>query len=165
MKEDRSSVSLPFKATILIWLLLGFSKPGLALRGVQVDEVNVANSFATLLYKVTDLSLQVWRVHRRLAVWCLNLLPSLYSRIPADRLGDCMDCVSGFLPPNETGPVSVRQTIVADYSSEQAPTEMIDVDRHRRTDEDRNSYFLSSRDRLHHRRIMLLLKARNCTAL
>ena len=45
-----------FKATQLIWLLLGLLEAGIGLRIIfKLIAVNPANPFATLLYKVTDL--------------------------------------------------------------------------------------------------------------
>ena len=54
-EEGREQRVATFKATQLIWLLLGFLEAVIALRVVfKLIGVNAANSFAKLLYGVTD---------------------------------------------------------------------------------------------------------------
>jgi len=55
-EQGREQRVATFKATQLIWLLLGFLVAAIALRVVfKLIDVNAANPFAGLLYAVTDL--------------------------------------------------------------------------------------------------------------
>ena len=70
-----------FKATQIIWLLLGLLEASIALRVVfKLIAVNAANPFAKLLYSVTNLFVAPFASlakPRHLAAWCWKFLPSL----------------------------------------------------------------------------------------
>jgi hypothetical protein len=113
-----------FKATQMIWLLLGLLEAMIALRFVfKLIGVNVANSFATLLYNVTDLfvapfaSLTGAPSAGSMVLEISSILAMIVYLLIAWGLERIVYVV--FYRPR--GPVSVRQTTVADHTPQQAP--------------------------------------------
>jgi YggT family protein len=126
-EEGQEQRFASFKATQLIWLLLGLLEAGLALRVVfKLIGVNAANSFATLLYNVTDLfvapfaSLAGAPAAGGMVLEISSILAMIVYLLIAWGIVWIVKVV--FYRPR--GPVSVRQTIVADHTPEQAPTEI-----------------------------------------
>ena len=81
-----------FKATQLIWLLLGILEAAIALRVVfKLIAVNAANPFAALLYSVTDLFVAPFAsLIGAPAVWrhgVGNFFHHCHDRVLSDRLG------------------------------------------------------------------------------
>lgn len=108
-----------FKATQMIWLLLGLLEAGIALRVLfKLIGVNAANSFATLLYNVTDLfvapfaSLTGAPAAGRMVLEISSVLAMIVYLLIAWALERIVYVL--FYRPR--GPVSVRQTIVTDHT-------------------------------------------------
>lgn len=108
-----------FKATQIIWLLLGLLEAGIALRVMfKLIGVNAANSFASLLYNVTDLfvapfaSLMGAPAAGRMVLEISSVLAMIVYLLIAWVLERIVYVL--FYRPR--GPVSVRQTIVTDHT-------------------------------------------------
>jgi YggT family protein len=115
-----------FKATQMIWLLLGLLEAGIALRVVfKLIGVNAANSFATLLYSVTDLFVAPFAslTGAPAAGGMVLEISSIIAMIVYLLIGWAMERIVYvlFYRPRG-GPVSVRQTIVADRTPQQGQT-------------------------------------------
>jgi YggT family protein len=117
-----------FRATQLIWLLLGLLEGAIALRVVfKLIAVNAANPFAALLYKVTDFFVapfanltgapavggMVLEISSIIAMIVYLLIAWAFERIVY---------VLFYRPRG--GPLNVRQTIVADHTPQQAPVDV-----------------------------------------
>lgn len=111
-----------FKATQLIWLLLGILEAVLALRVVfKLIGVNAANSFATFLYNVTGVFVAPFA--------SLTGAPSAggmvfeFSTIIAMAvyllIGWALERIVYLLFYRPSGPVSTRQTVVAEHTPQQ----------------------------------------------
>jgi hypothetical protein len=112
-----------FKATQVIWLLLGILQAVLALRFVfKLLGVNAANAFATLLYNMTNLfvapfaSLVGAPALGGMVLEVSTIIAMLVYLLIGWGLERIVDVA--FYRPR--GPVSVRQTIVAEHTP--APT-------------------------------------------
>jgi uncharacterized protein YggT (Ycf19 family) len=114
-----------FKATQLIWLLLGLLEAMIALRVVfKLIAVNAANPFAALLYSVTDLFVapfasligapaaggMVLEISSIIAMFVYFLIAWAFERIVY---------VLFYRPRG--GPVSVTQTSVSDHTPPRTP--------------------------------------------
>jgi YggT family protein len=115
-----------FKATQMIWLLLGLLEAGIALRVVfKLIGVNAANSFASLLYSVTDLFVAPFAslTGAPAAGGMVLEISSIIAMIVYLLIGWAMERIVYvlFYRPRG-GPVSVRQTIVADRTPQQGQT-------------------------------------------
>ncbi len=115
-----------FKATQMIWLLVGLLEAGIALRVVfKLIGVNAANSFATLLYSVTDLFVAPFAslTGAPAAGGMVLEISSIIAMIVYLLIGWAMERIVYvlFYRPRG-GPVSVRQTVVADRTSQQGQT-------------------------------------------
>jgi uncharacterized protein YggT (Ycf19 family) len=114
-----------FKATQIIWLLLGILEALIALRVVfKLIGVNAANPFATLLYNVTNIfvapfaSLTGAPAAGGMVLEISSIIAMIVYLLIAWGLARILYVL--FYRPR--GPVSVRQTTVADHSPQQAPT-------------------------------------------
>ena len=115
-----------FRATQLIWLLVGLLEAGIALRVVfKLIGVNAANSFASLLYSVTDLFVAPFAsLTGAPAAGGMGLeISSIIAMIVYLLIGWAMERIVYvlFYRPRG-GPVSVRQTVVADRTPQQVQT-------------------------------------------
>lgn len=115
-----------FKATQMIWLLVGLLEAGIALRFVfKLIGVNAANSFATLLYSVTDLFVAPFAslTGAPAAGGMVLEISSIIAMIVYLLIGWALERIVYvlFYRPRG-GPVSVRQTIVADRTPLQGQT-------------------------------------------
>jgi hypothetical protein len=113
-----------FKATQVIWLLLGILEAVLALRFVfKLIAVNAANPFAAFLYNMTNLfvapfaSLVGAPAAYGMVLEISTLIAMAVYLLIAWGLERIVDVA--FYRPR--GPVSVRQTIVAEHTPAQAP--------------------------------------------
>lgn len=117
-----------FKATQLIWLLFGILEGVLALRFVfKLIGVNAANAFASLLYKVTDFFVapfasltgapaagdMVFEFSTLLAMLVYGLVCWVLVRL----------VLVLFYRPR--GPVSTRQTVVAEHTPQQGVSQTL----------------------------------------
>ncbi len=113
-----------FKATQLIWLLLGILEAGIALRVVfKLIAVNAANPFAALLYNVTDLFVAPFAsLTRAPAAGGMVLeISSVIAMIVYFLIAWAFERIVYVLFYRPRGPVSVRQTVVAEHTPQQAP--------------------------------------------
>jgi YggT family protein len=124
-----------FKATQIIWLLFGLILGLIGLRVVfKLIAVNPDNPFAALLYKVSDFfvapfaSLTGAPTAGGMVLEISSIIAMIVYLLIAWALVRVVDVL--FYRPRG-GPVSVKQTIVADQPSQQAPL----VDRQTNDDE------------------------------
>ena len=113
-----------FKATQLIWLLLGILEAMIALRVVfKLVAVNAANPFASLLYKVTDFFVAPFASLTGATTFGDMVLEisSIIAMILYLLVAWAFERIVYVLFYRPRGPVSVRQTIVADHIPQQAP--------------------------------------------
>src|SRR4030066_2114118 len=113
-----------FKATQLIWLLLGLREAALALRVIfKLVGVNEANSFATLLYKVTDFflaplaSLAGSPAAGRMVLEVSTIIAMIVYLL----VGWAVERIVYVFFYRPRGPVSVKQTTVAEHTPLPAP--------------------------------------------
>lgn len=111
-----------FKVTQLIWLLLGLLEGVLALRFIfKLIGVNAANSFASLLYKVTDFfvapfaSLTGAPEAGRMVLEISTLIAMIIYAL----IGWVLIRIVYVLFYRPRGPVSTRQTVVAEHTPPQ----------------------------------------------
>jgi YggT family protein len=120
-----------FKATQLIWLLLGLLEAAIALRIVfKLIAVNAANPFATVLYKLTDFFVAPFAslVGAPAAGGMVLEISSIIAMIVYLLIGWALERIVYVLFYRPSGPVSVRQTIVADHTPQQASGERNEPD-------------------------------------
>ena len=114
-----------FKATQLIWLLIGLLEGLLALRFVfKLIGVNAANAFASLLYNITDLFVAPFAslTGAPAAGGMVLEVSTLIAMIVYALIGWVLARIVYVLFYRPRGPVSVRQTVVADHTPhQQAP--------------------------------------------
>lgn len=114
-----------FKATQMIWLLLGLLEAAIALRVMfKLIGVNAANPFAALLYNVTDLFVAPFEslTGAPAAGGMVLEISSIIAMIIYLLIGWAMERIVYVLFYRPRGPVSVRQTIVADHTPQQVQT-------------------------------------------
>jgi hypothetical protein len=115
-----------FRATQLIWLLLGILEAALALRFVfKLIGVNPANTFATLLYNVTDLFVTPFAslTGAPAAGGMVLEISTFLAMIVYLLIGWALERIVYVLFYRPRGAVSVRQTIVAEHTPETSVTE------------------------------------------
>ncbi len=123
-EQGREQRFAAFKATQIIWLLLGLLEAVIALRVVfKLIAVNAANPFATLLYNVTNLFVAPFAsLTGSLAVGGMVLeISSIIAMIVYLLIAWALERIVYVLFYRPRGPVSVRQTIVSDHTPLQAP--------------------------------------------
>jgi YggT family protein len=116
-----------FKATQMIWLLLGLLEAAIALRIVfKLIAVNAANPFAALLYAVTDFFVAPFAslIGAPAAGGMVLEISSIIAMIVYLLIGWALERIVYVLFYRPRGPVSVRQTIVADHIPQQAPVDV-----------------------------------------
>jgi YggT family protein len=114
-----------FKATQLIWLLLGLLEAALVLRVIfKLVGVNPANSFATLLYNVTDFFLAPFASLARSPTAGGSVLEvsTVIAMIVYLLIGWALERIVYVFFYRPRGPVSVKQTTVAEHTPLPAPT-------------------------------------------
>jgi len=112
-----------FKTTQLIWLLLGLLEAAIALRIIfKLVGVNEANSFATLLYSVTGFFLAPFASLAKAPAAGGSVLEvsSIIAMIVYLLIGWALERIVYVLFYRPRGPVSVKQTTVAEHTPQQA---------------------------------------------
>ena len=112
-----------FKATQLIWLLLGLLEAAIALRVIfKLIAVNEANSFATLLYSVTGFFLAPFASLAKAPAAGGSVLEvsSIIAMIVYLLIGWALERIVYVLFYRPRGSVSVKQTTVAEHTPQQA---------------------------------------------
>jgi hypothetical protein len=120
-QEQRNAT---FKATQLIWLLLGILEAAIGLRVLfKLIGVNAANPFAALLYKVTDFFVAPFAsLTGAPAVGDKVLeISSVIAMIVYFLIFWALERIVYVLFYRPRGPVSVRQTTIADHTPQPAP--------------------------------------------
>ncbi len=115
-----------FKATQMIWLLLGLLEAAIALRVVfKLVGVNAANSFATLLYNVTDFFVAPFAslTGAPAAGGMVLEISSIIAMFVYLLIGWALERIVYVLFYRPRGSVSVKQTIIADHTPPQTPEE------------------------------------------
>jgi hypothetical protein len=113
-----------FKATQMIWLLLGLLEGVLALRVVfKLIAVNADNTFAKLLYSVTDLFVAPFAslTGAPAAGGMILEISTVIAMIVYFLIAWGIERVVYVLFYRPRGPVSVRQTTVSDHTPSPAP--------------------------------------------
>ncbi|HAL15983.1 MAG TPA: hypothetical protein DCP32_04285 [Anaerolineaceae bacterium] len=108
-----------FKVTQLIWLLVGLIEGVLGLRFIfKLIGVNAANSFASLLYKVTDLFVAPFAslTGAPAAGGMVLEVSTLIAMIVYALIGWVLARIAYVLFYRPSGPVSTRQTVVAEHT-------------------------------------------------
>lgn len=116
-----------YKVTQLIWLLLGLLEAVLAIRVVfKLIGVNAANSFATLLYNVTDLFVKPFAslTGAPAAGGSVLEISTIIAMIVYLLLAWALARIMYVLFYRPRGPVSVRQTVVSDRTTPLAPLDV-----------------------------------------
>ena len=119
-EQGREQRVTNFKATQLIWLLLGLLEAAIALRIVfKLIAVNPANPFAALLYAVTGLFVAPFAslMEAPTAGGMVLEISSIIAMIVYLLIGWALERIVYVLLYRPRGPVSVRQTIVDDHTS------------------------------------------------
>ncbi len=113
-----------FKATQIIWLLLGILEALIALRVVfKLVGVNAANSFATLLYDFTNFFVAPFAslTGAPAAGGMVLEISSIIAMVVYLLIGWALERIVYVLFYRSRGAVSVRQTTVVDHTPAQAP--------------------------------------------
>lgn len=116
--------AVTFKATQLIWLLLGILEALLALRVIfKLIGVNAANSFATLLYAFTGIFVAPFAslTGAPAAAGMVLEISSIIAMIVYLLIGWALERIVYVAFYRPRGPVSTRQTMVSDHTPTQAP--------------------------------------------
>jgi len=114
-----------FKVTQLIWLLLGILEAVIALRVIfKLIAVNAANPFAALLYSVTNFFVAPFAscLGAPAAGGMVLEISSIIAMIVYLLIGWALARIVTVLFYRPRGPVSVKQTTVADHTPLQAST-------------------------------------------
>ena len=114
-----------FKATQIIWLLLGLLEAVIALRVVfKLIGVNAANPFAKLLYSVTNIFVAPFAslTGAPASGGMVLEISSIIAMIVYALIAWGIERTVYVLFYRPRGPVSVRQTTVSDHTPPQAPT-------------------------------------------
>jgi hypothetical protein len=123
-EQGREQRFATFKATQLIWLLLGLLEAALALRVVfKLIAVNAANPFAALLYNVTNLFVAPFAslTSAPAAGGMVLEISTILAMIIYLLIAWGIERIVNVLFYRPRGPVSIRQTIVSDHTPLQAP--------------------------------------------
>jgi len=123
-EQGRGQRVATFKATQMIWLLLGLLEATIALRFVfKLIAVNAANPFAKLLYGVTNLFVAPFKSLVGNPTFGGNVLEitSVITMLVYLLIAWGIERIVYVLFYRERGPVSVMQTTVAEHTPLQAP--------------------------------------------
>ena len=115
-----------FKATQLIWLFLGLLEAAIALRVIfKLVGVNQANSFATLLYSVTGFFLAPFTSLAKAPAAGGRVLEvsSIIAMIVYLLIFWALERIVNVVFYRPRGPVSVKQTTVAEHTPQQTTVE------------------------------------------
>jgi len=123
-EEGQEQRAVTFKATQIIWLFLGILEAVLAMRVLfKLIGVNASNSFATLLYGVTGLFVAPFAslAGAPAAAGMVLEISSILAMLIYLLIGWGLVKIVNVLFYRTGGAVSVRQTTVAEHTSQQAP--------------------------------------------
>jgi len=123
-EQGREQRVATFKATQLIWLLLGILEAAIALRVVfKLIAVNAANPFAALLYNVTDLFVAPFAslIGAPAAGGMVLEISSIIAMIVYFLIAWALERIVYLLFYRPRGPVSVSQTSVSDRTPPRTP--------------------------------------------
>lgn len=123
-EEGREQRFATFKATQMIWLLLGLLEALIALRVVfRLLGVNAANAFATLLYAVSGLFVAPFASLAKAPASGEMVLEvsSIIAMIVYLLIGWALERIIYVVFYRPRGAVSTRQTMVSDHTPPQAP--------------------------------------------
>jgi uncharacterized protein YggT (Ycf19 family) len=123
-EQGREQRVATFKATQLIWLLLGILEAAIALRVVfKLIAVNATNPFASLLYNVTDLFVAPFAslIGAPAAGGMVLEISSIIAMIVYFLIAWALERIVYVLFYRPRGPVSVRQTSVSDRTPPRTP--------------------------------------------
>jgi len=118
-EQGREQRVATFKITQLIWLLMGLLEAAIALRVVfKLIAVNAANPFAALLYSVTDLFVAPFAslIGAPAAGGMVLEVSSIIAMIVYFLIAWALERIVYVLFYRPRGPVSVKQTTVADHT-------------------------------------------------
>jgi len=127
-EEGQEQRFATFKATQLIWLVLGLVEAAIALRVVfKLVGVNAANSFATLLYNVTNIFVAPFAslTGAPAAGNSVFEFSSIIAMIVYLLIAWALERIVYVLFYRSRGPVSTRQTMVAEHTPLQAPLDNV----------------------------------------
>jgi len=113
-----------FKATQIIWLLLGLLEASIALRVVfKLIAVNAANPFAKLLYSVTNIFVAPFKslVGNPTSGGNVLEITSIIAMLVYLLIAWGIERIVHVLLYRPRGPVSIRQTTVAEHTPLQGP--------------------------------------------
>jgi uncharacterized protein YggT (Ycf19 family) len=123
-EQGREQRVATFKATQIIWLLLGLLESVIALRVVfKLIAVNAANPFATLLYNVTKFFVAPFASLTKAptAGGMVLEISSIIAMIVYLLIAYALERIVYVLFYRPRGPVSIKQTIISDHTPAQAP--------------------------------------------
>ncbi|GAP13591.1 predicted integral membrane protein [Longilinea arvoryzae] len=123
-EQGREQRVATFKVTQLIWLLLGILEALIALRVVfKLIGVNAANPFASLLYNVTEIFVAPFAslIGAPAAGGMVLEISSILAMFIYLLIGWALERIVYVLFYRPRGPVSVRQTTIAEHTPQQAP--------------------------------------------
>ena len=112
-----------FRVTQILWLLLGLLEAAIGLRVIfKLVAVNAANPFAALLYNVTDLFLAPFKSLAGAPAFSGMVLEisSIIAMIVYFLIGWGIERIVYVIFYRPRGPVSVRQTTVAEHAPQRA---------------------------------------------
>jgi hypothetical protein len=128
-EQGREQRVATFKATQLIWLVLGILEAMIALRVMfKLIGVNAGNTFATLLYNVTDIFVAPFTslIGAPAAAGMVLEISSIIAMIVYFLIAWAFERIVYVLFYRPRGPVSVRQTSVSDHAPLQTQTTTTD---------------------------------------
>lgn len=123
-EQGRDQRVATFKFTQLIWLLLGILEALIALRVVfKLIGVNAANSFASLIYNVTEIFVAPFAslIGAPAAGGMVLEISSILAMFIYLLIGWALAKVVNVIFYRPRGPVSVNQTTIAEHTPPQAP--------------------------------------------
>jgi hypothetical protein len=126
-EQGRSQRVATFKATQIIWLLLGLLEAVIALRVVfKLIGVNASNAFATLLYSLTNLFVAPFAslTGAPASGGMILEISSILAMIVYLLIGWGLERIVNVVFYRPRGPISVNQTTVYDHTPVQAPIEV-----------------------------------------
>ncbi|MCL4562090.1 MAG: YggT family protein [Chloroflexi bacterium] len=124
LEKGSEQCTTTLKVTQIIWLLLGILEAVIALRVIfKLIAVNAANPFAALLYSVSNFFVAPFAslVGTPIAGGMVLEISSIIAMIVYLLIAWALARIVYVLFYRPRGPVSVRQTTVADHTLQQAP--------------------------------------------
>lgn len=122
-EEGQEQRFATFKATQVIWLLLGLLEGVLALRVIfKLIGVNASNAFASFLYTITELFVAPFAslIGAPAAAGMVFEISTIIAMIVYLLIGWALERIVYVVFYRDRGPVSVSQTVVADHIPQQA---------------------------------------------